>query len=231
MKTLIIFLFFFTFALKPLSSQANEWMQQWFKKENLANLLDTSNLPSDAVIEVKLDDKDIRLDNKECPAPLFTKQTNQKVWGKTLLKIHCLGADQSPFYVYAYFNVWAPVLVAKEPLQNAQTITPNQLEYRTINLIDLKQGWINQFNQLNDKKTRQPISPGTALYPGLFIDKPLLDHGDSVKVIIKGDGFHVVSMATALEEGSQGDIVKIKTSKGEILHGVAVSELTVEVSL
>lgn len=231
MKTLVFFLIFFTFSLSGASTLGFESMPQWFSKNNLTDLIDKSELSEDAVIEVTLDESDERLNGVNCPAALFSKQANQKVWGRSLLKVQCLGTDNSPFYIYAEFNVWAPVLVVKKPIQKGQTVDESMIEYRTMNLTDLKQGWVKNIQSLQEKTPRKPLWPGTTLHAGQFIGKPLLAHGDTVKVIVKGNGFQVASSGLALEEGSKGEIVKIKTSKGEILHGVAVAELTVEVSL
>ena len=59
----------------------------------------------------------------------------------------------------------------------------------------------------------------------------MVKHGDTVKVVMSGPGFAIGGTAVAMGEAELGEVVKIKTAQGKILHGVARDALVVEVNL
>lgn len=222
---------FFSVTLWAQSAANAVAAGQWVTKKDLARLVDPASLPKDASVQVALTREDERLSPAVCPAALFSNSENRKVWGRTLLKVQCLGSEQAPFYVTVDVQVWAPVLVIKEAVQSGQEIKPEQVEFRTMDVAELKQGWITELAVLDRKTANRPLWPGMTLSHDNLKGQPLLKYGDTVKVMIKGPGFQIAGSATAMETAEKGDVVKIKTAQGKVLHGVAVDELLVEVTL
>lgn len=204
---------------------------QWVTKESLDKLVDPAALPAGAIVEAELASTDDRLGPSQCPAPLFSNSEDRKAWGKTLLKVQCMGTEVAPFYVHVEFKVWSPVLVVKEQIQRGEGINADQVEYRTMNLAELKQGWLTDVNDLNNKTAVRPLWPGTTLNHESLKGRALLQYGDTVKIMVQGPGFQIAGSGTAMERAEKGDIVKIKTAKGKVLHGIAVGEMLVEVTL
>lgn len=222
---------FFCLSLWGQTNEHSAAPGQWVTEADLARLVDPASIPKDATVQVELARDDNRLSPAECPAALFSNSENRNVWGRTLLKVQCLGSEQAPFFVQVDVQVWAPVLVVKESVQSGQEIKPEQVEFRTMDIAALKQGWISDLSALERKTALRPLWPGMTLSRDNLKGQPLLKYGDTVKVMIIGPGFQIAGTAMALEAAEKGDIVKIKTDQGKVLHGVAVEELVVEVTL
>lgn len=230
-KTLGLFLILLSATGFPFGSMAFADSSQWVTRESLDKLTDSAALPVGAVVEAELATTDERLSPTNCPAPLFSNSEERKVWGKTLLKVQCMGTEVVPFYVHVDFKVWSPVLVVKEQIQRGEEIAAEQVEFRTMNLAELKQGWLTDVTDLKNKTAVRPLWPGTTLNHEALKGRALLQYGDTVKIMVQGPGFQIAGSGTAMERAEKGDIVKIKTAQGKVLHGIAIGEMLVEVTL
>ncbi|PZO25374.1 MAG: flagella basal body P-ring formation protein FlgA [Betaproteobacteria bacterium] len=147
------------------------------------------------------------------------------------MRVQCVGSDTAPFFVGVDVKVWAPVLVVKGTVQSGQTLGLNDVEFRTMDLSQLSHGWVSELAHLNNKTAARQLWPGTLLKHDHLRGQALVKNGDTVKVMMKGPGFAIGGTAVAMGEAELGEVVKIKTSQGKILHGVARDALLVEVSL
>ncbi|MDX1667887.1 MAG: flagellar basal body P-ring formation chaperone FlgA [Limnobacter sp.] len=224
-KTLGLFFIFLTGTATADSAD------QWVTQDSLDRLVNESALPMGAIVETEVITQDDRLSSAHCPAALFSNSESRKAWGKTLLKVQCLGSEVAPFFVHVDFKVWAPVLVVKEQVQRGDSIGDHQVEFRTMNVAQLKQGWVTDLTDLHNKTASRPLWPGTTISHDVLTGRPLLQYGDTVKIMVQGPGFQIAGSGTALERAEKGDVVKIKTAQGKVLHGVAVGDLLVEVTL
>ncbi|HEX4917748.1 MAG TPA: flagellar basal body P-ring formation chaperone FlgA [Limnobacter sp.] len=214
-------------AVQCLPAYASKWVTQ----DQLPDLVDTTSLPAGANVQVNFLKQDPRIGGSECPAALFSNSENNRMWGRTFVRVQCVGAGTTPFFVGVDVKVWAPVLVVKNTLQSGQAVQANDVEFRTMDLTQLNHGWVTELSHLSHKTAARQLWPGTMLKYEHLKGQPIVRHGDTVKVMVKGPGFAIGGTATAMEAAEQGQIVKIKTAQGKILHGVAAGDLLVEVSL
>lgn len=204
---------------------------KWVTQEQLTALVDTAAVPAGANVQVNFVKPDPRIGSSDCPVALFSNSENNRMWGRTFVRVQCVGASTTPFYVGVDVQVWAPVLVVKNTVQAGQAMQAGDVEYRTMDLTQLNHGWVTELQHLNNKTAARQLWPGTMLKYDHLKGQPIVRHGDTVKVMVKGPGFAIGGTATAMEAAEQGQIVKIKTAQGKILHGVAAGDLLVEVSL
>lgn len=230
-KTLGLFLVLLCEVNFSTTNPAYANADQWVTGESLNKLIDPAVVPADAIVEAEVATTDERLSPSQCPAPLFSNSEQRKAWGRTLLKVQCMGTSVAPFFVYVDFRIWSPVLVVKEQIQRGEAIGADQVEYRTMNLAELKQGWLTDVNDLDNKTAVRPLWPGTTLNHEALKGKALIQFGDTVKIMVQGPGFQIAGSGMAMERAEKGDVVKIKTTQGKVLHGVAVGEMLVEVTL
>ncbi|NJM32268.1 MAG: flagellar basal body P-ring formation protein FlgA [Limnobacter sp.] len=225
-KTLVLFSALFL-ALYATSAVATE---RWVKQADLASLVPKELVPKGATLEVELQG-DERIGSTTCPVALFSNASNNRLWGKTFLQVQCLGSDQPPFFVTVHIRLWAPVLVVRQTAPSGEPIGLDAVEFRTMDLTQLNSGYIDNLAALDRKVAARQLFPGALLKPDHLKGRSLLKYGDTVKVVVGGPGFKIAGTATALEAAEQGDIVKIKTPNGKILHGMAVDDMLVEVTL
>lgn len=221
----------FSIFLLPALGLAQGGASQWVSMDNLRDLVDMNTIAHNATVEVVIDKEDERLKTEVCPAALFSNSKNNKLWGRTFLEVQCLGSSTAPFFVTAEFKVWAPVLVVKENIGTGEAIAESALEYRTMDITQLPGEYINDVAVLTNKTAARQLWPGSLLKPEWLKGRPLLRYGDTVKITVKGPGFNISGQGVALETAEMGDIVKIKNTQGKVLHGVAIGDMLVEVTL
>ncbi len=223
--------FVLLFLLLSVAFNAQADGSRWVTESQLNELVDPGLLPEGATAHVTLTKNDERIGSPDCPAALFGNSEGNKMWGRTFLKVQCVGSSTAPFFVSVEVKVWAPVAVIKNTVQSGQAVTMADVELRTMDLSQLSHGWVSDLAHLNNKTAARQLWPGTLLKHDHLRGQALVKHGDTVKVIMQGPGFSVGGTATAMSEAELGEVVKIKTSQGKILHGVARDSLLVEVSL
>jgi flagellar basal body P-ring formation protein FlgA len=204
---------------------------KWVTEQQLAELVDPALLPPGASVHVNFVKADERIGSMQCPAALFANSSGNKMWGRTFVRVQCVGSDTPPFFVGVDVKVFAPVLVVKGTVQSGQALGLNDVEFRTMDLSQLGQGWVSDLSHLNNKTAARQLWPGTLLKHDYLRGQAMVKNGDTVKVMMKGPGFSIGGTAVAMGEAELGEVVKIKTAQGKILHGVARDALLVEVSL
>lgn len=204
---------------------------QWVNQESMASLVDQANLPAGAKVQVDLVREESRLNDDSCPAPLFSKPPANKMWGRTFLQVQCVGSTVQPFFVPVDVKVWAPVMVVRNLVQSGQAVQAGDIELRTMDITQLNHGWMTDIEHLQGKTATRQLWPGTQLRHDHLRGQALVRRGDAVRVMISGPGFAIGGQGTAMEEAELGQIVRIKTEQGKVLHGVAVDALVVEVTL
>jgi len=216
-------------ALTGALAQADE--SRWVTETRLSELVDPALLPTGANVDVKFVKADERIGSPKCPAALFANSSGNKMWGRTFVRVQCVGSDTAPFFLGVDVKVWAPVLVIKNMVQSGQNVSAGDVEFRTMDLSQLSQGWVTDMAHLANKTSTRQLWPGTLLKHDHLRGQPMVKNGDTVKVVMSGPGFAIGGTAVAMGEAELGEVVKIKTAQGKILHGVARDALVVEVNL
>ncbi|MCQ8897368.1 flagellar basal body P-ring formation chaperone FlgA [Limnobacter humi] len=204
---------------------------RWVTLDRLNTLIDPGSVPAGSQIEVSLVKQDPRLGGVDCPSPLLANTTGNRLWGRTFLRVQCLGTDTPGFFVGVDVKVYAPVLVMKNAVASGQDVTSNDVEFKTLDIAQLGTGWVAELSHLNQKTAARALWPGAILKPDLLKGQPMVKSGDTVKVLIQGPGFSIGGSAIAMDSAEQGQTVKVKTPQGKVLQGIAVEPLQVEVTL
>lgn len=218
-------------ALALVANAAHADGSRWVTEQQLGELVDTATLPAGANVQVSFVKADERIGSAQCPAALFANSAGNKMWGRTYVRVQCVGSDTTPFFLGVDVKVWAPVLVVKGTVQSGQAVGVNDVEFRTMDISQLNNGWVTDLAHLNNKTAARQLWPGTLLKHDHLKGQALVKNGDTVKVMMQGPGFAIGGTAVAMGEAELGEVVKIKTAQGKILHGVARDALLVEVSL
>lgn len=218
-------------TIAVLVGTAHADASRWVTEGQLSELVNPALLPPGASVQVSLVKDDERIGGLQCPAALFSNNANNKMWGRTFLSVQCVGSDTPAFFIGVDVKVWAPVLVVKGTVQSGQTLGLNDVEFRTMDLSQLSNGWVTDLAHLNNKTAARQLWPGTLLKHDYLKGQAMVKNGDTVKVMMRGPGFAIGGTAVAMGEAELGEVVKIKTAQGKILHGVARDTLLVEVSL
>lgn len=69
---------------------------RWVTEAQLSELVDPALLPPGASVDVKFVKADERIGSLQCPAALFANTAGNKMWGRTYVRVQCVGSDTAP---------------------------------------------------------------------------------------------------------------------------------------
>lgn len=123
----------------------------------------------------------------------------------------------------------APVLSRK--ITRDETITAADITYIDINEKAVERGIITDANQLIGKGVAKTIFPNRAIMPASITAPKFISRGNTVKTIFKNNLLTIESSAIALEDGLEGDVIRLKNSdSNRIIRGKVTKENTVLIS-
>ncbi len=98
-------------------------------------------------------------------------------------------------------DLYGQVVVAARPLMAGQTLAPEDMELRRVNLHEAGPGAVSDPGQLLGYRTRFPVSPGSPLDSRRLEQTPLVHTGDVVTMVYSGQGIKVTAKGKAEQSG------------------------------
>ncbi len=197
----------------------------------LAKQLEMNRYPPSSRIEIVANELDARLLNGQCESPKLSFPKGSKPWGTTLVKVHC-DHQTTSFYQSVDVRVWAITALAQHTINFQEIFSAEQLKTAEMDLSKLPPlGWSGNPDELVGKQSTRQIAPGTIIRADMFKAKAAIQSGDTVRISMKGAGFHVGSDGVALTSANLGQTIRVRTPQGKVLTGQAKSDLIVEVTL
>ena len=191
--------------------------------------LQTQSAGLPGVVSVTVGALDGRMQLAACAAPEAFQQPGARVWGKTTVGVRCGAPTPWTVYIQAQVSVQAEYVAAAQPLVQGQTIDPAQLVMVKGDLAALPNGVLTDMAQAVGRTSNLSLAAGAPLRADQLRSKPVVQQGQSVKVVSKGAGFSVSRDARAIGNAGEGQVVQVRTPAGAILSGVARAGGLVEV--
>lgn len=152
-----------------------------------------------------------------------------KPWGKISLGIRCNAPSPWTIYVSAQVQVTADYYVTTNPLSQGQIISASDLRKVSGDLSTLPNGVITNPNQAIGKALMVSLASGNTLRMDALKTSPVIQQGQSIKVISVGSGFQVSTEALALNNANEGQVAKAKTASGQFVSGIAKAGGIIEI--
>ncbi|QWE07380.1 flagellar basal body P-ring formation chaperone FlgA [Polynucleobacter sp. JS-JIR-5-A7] len=164
-----------------------------------------------------------------CPSPEPFFPPNSAAWGRTTVGVRCGQPKPWTVYVQANVSIIANYVVAGAPIGQGQTISANELQLQKGDLTTLPAGIFTEFNRVIGQTARMSLVAGTVLKKEMLKMPLIVQKGQSVRVSSGGKGFSISTDGQALNEASEGELVKVKVSNGSVVTGIAKENGVVEV--
>lgn len=190
--------------------------------------LNTAGLPGNVTLTVGAIDS--RLQLPACNPPEVFLPTGGRLWGSTTVGVRCQGATPWTIYVPVSVKIMTQVAVAARPLSAGQTISPSDVMLQDGDLSQLPSGVILEPAQIVGKTLVSGAASGQAFRPDMLRASQVIQQGQTVKIVAKGDGFQVSSEGKALANANLGQVVSVRTQSGQVINGIARQNGTVEVN-
>lgn len=155
-------------------------------------------------------------------------QLNQPPWGRIPYTLSC-SQPQWELRGRVEVEVRLPVWVANHNISRGTVLSADNLRRRTLAIDKLFSGFYTDRQQLIGKQAQRSVRAGQVLTPRQLSALLLVNKGDQVVIKVHGEGVSASMTGTALENGSQGDSVKVRNdSSGKLITAWVVSQGVVE---
>lgn len=157
-------------------------------------------------------------------------------WGKIQVGVRCKQAGVKwQVFLPVMVKISGPALVATRPLSTGEALSPEDLQFATIELSQYPLAQARQLpaqaEPLYTQLMARPLPAGQPIRLDYVRPRPVLAAGDQVRVLMTGQGFAVASQGKALNPAGTGQAVRVQIENGRILIGVARANHQVEVAL
>ena len=173
---------------------------------------------------------DPRLNLAACTAPEAFLPNGARAWGKTSVGVRCVAPSPWTVYIPAMVQVQGEYLAAAVPLAQGQTIGPNDVARVSGDLTALPPGIVTEQSQAVGHTLARSVAVGAPLRQDALRSQQAVAQGQVVRLVSSGPGFKVTADGRALANGSDGQVVQVKTQNGQVVSGVARAGGTVEVT-
>lgn len=223
------------FSMAASAAEAPQAVSQ-SAKQNLAviktkiiDFLETQTLGYPGKVRVHAGAIDPNLRLAQCPDVQVFLPTGSRAWGKTSVGVRCSAPSVWTIYVQATVNVMAQYLVAASPLAQGSVVTSQDVLFESGDLTQLPAGVFTDINQATGRIVSNSMTAGTVLRKDMLKSPPAVQRGQTVIVTSIGKGFTVSAEGQAMGNASEGQVVQVKVTSGQLISGVARNGGQVEV--
>lgn len=190
-------------------------------------LTQSAGLPGKATITIGALDQ--RMNLAACAAPQAFQQNGARTFGKTTVGIRCTAPTPWTVYIQAQVSVLAEYVATALPLVQGQPIDASQLVMVQGDLGALPNGVLTDMAQAIGKTSSMSLAAGAPLRSDMLRSKPVVQSGQTVRVVSSGAGFSVSGEGRAIGNAAEGQVVQVRNKAGAILSGIARAGGLVEV--
>jgi flagella basal body P-ring formation protein FlgA len=147
--------------------------------------------------------------------------------GKTAIGVRCLEKDGWSIYIPVQVKVSLSLLVSARQLPLGHVLQEQDMTSQTMEATQTE--GITDPKQAIGKVLRYGVSAGQLLREDMLRPPYSVTQGRIVPLLVQSSGFSIRSMGSALGNASEGQTVKVRSSSGRVLDGVARANGVVEI--
>ncbi|MHB8167059.1 MAG: flagellar basal body P-ring formation chaperone FlgA, partial [Sulfuricella sp.] len=186
----------------------------------------TAELPGQVTLTVGAIDP--RLQLPACGAPEAFLPPGSRLWGNSTVGVRCQSATPWTIYVPVSVRIMAQTAVATRPLSAGQTVSQADVAMQSSDLSQLPPGVIMDPALAIGKTVIIGATTGQAFRHDMLRAPQVIQQGQTVKLMAKGNGFQVTSEGKALANATLGQVVSVRTQSGQVISGIAKQNGVVE---
>ena len=185
-----------------------------------------------ARIEVAVGQLDPRLRLAPCQRVDPYVPDGTRLWGKSRIGLRCTqGSVKWNVYLPITIRVFGTALVATNGVSAGSTLTAADVALAEVDLAEDGSAAVASPDLVVGRVLARPLKPGQSLRLSHLKVRQYFSAGETVSVIAQGDGFSVAGEGQALNNGYEGQPVRVRTEGGRVVTGQATGEHRVEMSL
>jgi flagella basal body P-ring formation protein FlgA len=181
-------------------------------------------------VDVRIGPLDSRMKLAPCAKAEPFIPAGARMWGRTMIGVRCLQGASWSVAVPVQVIVRGPALVANANVQFGAAASAGDFHIEEVDLTRESGAVVADPALLNGRVMNRPIAAGQTLHADHLRVPQTVAPGDPVRVRLSGEGFAIVAEGVALNGGSDGQPMRVRTENGRILSGT-LRERTVEITL
>lgn len=155
--------------------------------------------------------------------------SGQRLRSRMTVGVRCAAPQAWTTYVQADLSIQGYFYVANRDIQVGDTISLSDLTGREGDVLRLSRGVVFDPSQAIGYIATQRIPAGATVKSGALRDPNSVQRGQMVRTEVRGIGFVATGEGQAMQGGSPGSQIQIKTSSGQIVTGTVLDATTVQV--
>ena len=183
-------------------------------------------------VEVEVGQLDARLRLAPCQhvEPYLPEGT--RLWGRTRVGLRCTqGTAKWNVYLPITVKVFGPALIATAGLAAGSVISAADLAQAEVDLAEDPSSVVASADAVVGRTLARSLKPGQSLRQSHLKAHQWFAAGETVTVVAQGSGFSVAGEGQALNNGIEGQPVRVRTESGRVLTGQPAGVRRVELAL
>lgn len=183
-------------------------------------------------LEVSVGQLDPRLRLAPCARVEPYLPDGMRLWGKARIGLRCTqGATRWNVYLPITVKAFGSGLVVTTHKPGGSVLTEADLTLGEVDLAETASAPMTDARRAVGRTLTQTVRPGQSLRLSHLRPRQWFAAGETVTVLAQGAGFSVSGEGQALNNGIEGQPVRVRTESGRVLTGQAVGERRVELAL
>jgi flagella basal body P-ring formation protein FlgA len=183
-------------------------------------------------VEVAIGQLDPRLRLAPCTHVEPYLPEGMRLWGKSRVGLRCTqGAVKWNVYLPVTVKVYGKGLVATNGGAAGAMLAAGDVTPGEVDLAEDSSAAVVDSESAVGRMLARAIKPGQSIRQTHLKARQWFSAGETVTVTAQGEGFSVAGEAQALNNGIEGQAVKVRTESGRVLTGQPVGERRVELPL
>ena len=174
------------------------------------------------VVTVTPPDERLRL--PACPSALAETPEGQRLWGWTQVRVRCPSEGGWSLSVRTRVQVMAPAVVTRRAVQAGQTLEATDVQRGEVDLTGLQRPALRDETQVVGKIARVGLAAGQAVGAEHLKLPVVVRRGASLEVTATIGQVSVTSAGTAMQDGTLGEVIRVKVPGGRTVQGVVTGE-------
>lgn len=168
-----------------------------------------------------------------CPSLDVSMAPGARSIGRTTVLVRCNSGANGPtwsIYVPVQIRLVANYIAASRPLAQNQLIGASDITLQSGDLGDLPAGVLLSPDKAIGSVAAIPIPAGRPILLELLRQPPVIQAGQTVKVVSRGPGFEVTNEGRAITAAAEGKVVQVRLNSGQTVSGLARAGGIVEIT-
>ncbi len=206
------FIGFFFFLLSFFAHAASETQIERTRLAAEQFILANMAKPKGAELKVQAADLDSRLKMTDCPIPLTTSANNTNSNRSNINVLVECEADNWRIYVPVKIELALPLVTAVRPLAKGEILSPSDVSISMITLQHFRRQGYSQLDEVIGAKVKRLIRLGDVVERN---DICVVCRNEKVAIIAAKGGMSITTRGTALQDGGEGEQVRVKNDKSQ----------------